>query len=511
MTDETEANRTDWARVDPAEHVRRSAATFRVVKDMEDALGRAANNMEDYFTAGFQWRGNVGCGTKDGLAAFRRNWQGPLRAAFAERTYTTERFLADGDWAACVGVLEGTHVGPFMGIAPTGLRVRIPYMDIWRVEGGRIADNPVFVDFAAVCLQLGRDVFAGEGWEAFDRGERAAPQPGEAAPAVGRAGGSMQGFDLRYVDPPDYILQVTKEIWEDRGIDTLHRSYAPGIVVRSPSGVMVGNQGVIGATMATLAEFPDRTLLGEDVIWCDDGAGGFLSSHRILSTATHLGHGAYGPASGRSLRYRIIADCHAASGVIDDEWLIRDQGAIVRQMGSTPEDWARARVAEAAEGSLRPFTPALDQPGPYLGRGNEDEWGARHEDLVRRIMRGDLAAIPTVCDRALQAEMPGGVTGHGWEAWDRFWLGLRAAFPDAAFHVEHRIGRTDPDQPHRSALRWSLTGRHAGWGAFGAPSGAQVHVMGLSHAEWGPRGLRRDWTIYDETAVWTQIVLHRGG
>ena len=32
---------------------------------------------------------------------------------------------------------------------------------------------------------------------------------------------------------------------------------------------MVGNKGVIGATMATLAEFPDRRLLGEDVIWSE--------------------------------------------------------------------------------------------------------------------------------------------------------------------------------------------------------------------------------------------------
>ena len=57
----------------------------------------------------------------------------------------------------------------------------------------------------------------------------------------------------------------------------------------------------------------------------------------------------------------------------------------------------------------------------------------------------------------------------------------------------------------RAALRWSLTGRHLGWGAFGAPTGAEVHVMGLSHAEFGPDGLRREWTLYDEAAVWMQI------
>ncbi|MDE3120357.1 MAG: ester cyclase, partial [Paracoccaceae bacterium] len=132
----------------------------------------------------------------------------------------------------------------------------------------------------------------------------------------------MKGFDPKFRDFPDYIIGITKEIWEDRGIATLHRYYAPDIVVRSPSGVVVGNAGVIAATMATLAEFPDRTLLGEDVIWSGTPEEGMLSSHRILSTATHLGSGAFGPATGRKLRYRIIADCHAIANQINDEWLI---------------------------------------------------------------------------------------------------------------------------------------------------------------------------------------------
>lgn len=318
----------------------------------------------------------------------------------------------------------------------------------------------------------------------------------------------MKGFDPQYRDLPDYILKVTKEIWEDRGLHTLHRSYAPDIVVRSPASVVVGNGGVIGATMATLAEFPDRALLGEDVIWSGDEEAGFLSSHRLFSTATHLGDGAYGRATGRTLAYRIIADCHVSAGVIDDEWLIRDQGAIVRQMGTTPEEYARRRIAE---GAPAPLTPETDRPGPYTGTGNDDEVGERHAALLARIMAADLAAIPETYDRAVQIETPGGATGHGWGACDRFWLGLRAAFPDALFRIEHRIGRRDPGMAPRSALRWSLHGTHSGWGAFGRPTGATVYVLGMSHAEWGPWGLRRDWTLFDETAVWTQILRQAEG
>ena len=43
----------------------------------------------------------------------------------------------------------------------------------------------------------------------------------------------MKGFDPKFRDLTDYILGVTKEIWEDRRIHTLNRYYAPDIIVRS--------------------------------------------------------------------------------------------------------------------------------------------------------------------------------------------------------------------------------------------------------------------------------------
>lgn len=322
----------------------------------------------------------------------------------------------------------------------------------------------------------------------------------------------MKGFDPKFSDLPDYIIGITKEIWEDRGIATLHDYYAPDIVVRSPSSVVVGNEGVIAATMATLAEFPDRQLLGEDVIWSGDEDAGFLSSHRIYSTATHAGDGVYGAASGTKLRYRIIADCAAKDNQIYDEWLIRDQGAIVRQLGLDPKQYAADLIESEGgpESCVRPFTPAIDQPGGYTGTGNDGEAGHRYADTLNAIMGADLAAIERDYDRACQLELPGGVTGHGRAAADEFWLGLRAAFPDATFTIHHQIGRNDESAAPRAALRWSLDGTHSGWGAFGAPTGAPVHVMGLSHAEYGPWGLRREFVIFDETAVWKQILLHAG-
>jgi hypothetical protein len=322
----------------------------------------------------------------------------------------------------------------------------------------------------------------------------------------------MKGFSDRFTDFPDYILGITQEIWEHRNLATLHHYYAPDIPVRSPGSIVFGNEEVIGATMATLAEFPDRRLLGEDVIWSGSPEEGMLSSHRILSTATHLGDGVYGKATGKKLRYRIIADCHAIDNQINDEWLIRDQGAVVRQLGWDPKEYAIDLIEREGgpENCVQPFHPSIDQVGPYTGRGNDNAWGAKYADILNRIMGADLGVIPSEYDRAITGFYPGGKELISTDGVDDFWIGLRAAFPSASFTIDHQIGREDPMMSPRAAIRWSLTGKHDGWGAFGKPSGAEVHVMGISHVEFGPWGIRREYTLFDETSVWKQIAMKTG-
>ncbi len=321
----------------------------------------------------------------------------------------------------------------------------------------------------------------------------------------------LDGFDPKWRDVPHYINGITSEIWEERRIGTLRQYYGDGLVVRSPASVVVGNDGIIAATMATLAEFPDRELPGEDVIWCEAEAG-FLSSHRLICTATHLGFGAYGAPTGRRLQYRILADCYCSENAVLDEWLVRDQSAIVVQMGQDVVDWTRRQIA--IEGGptacVKPFTPALDVAGPYTGRGNDHEAGARLASVLERMMGAEFSAVASEYDRAVMVQYPGHFEGHGRAEVDRFWLPLRSSFPSARFELHNVVGRDDKGMSPRAAVRWSLDGLHDGWGRFGAPTGVPVHVMGITHAEFGPSGIRREWTLVDETAIWKQILLGSG-
>ena len=152
--------------------------TRAVIESMVDGLNdHRIHDMGEFFAESFRWMGNQGCGTKNGLIEFQENWQRPFQAAFKDKVCIDEARLYMGEWAAAFGRQEATHAGAFMGVQPTGKRIEIRYMDFWKVEDGRIADNWVMVDFPHVLAQLGVDVFGGKGWEAYDRGERMPPSP----------------------------------------------------------------------------------------------------------------------------------------------------------------------------------------------------------------------------------------------------------------------------------------------------------------------------------------------
>lgn len=158
--------------------MRKTAETRAVIEGMVDGLNdHRIDDIGQFFTESFRWMGNFGCGTKTGLQAFQDNWQRPFQAAFSDKVCVDEARLFMGEWAAAFGRQEATHSGAFMGIAPTGKRVEIRYMDFWKVVDGRIEDNWVMVDFPHVMAQLGVDVFNGEGWEKYDRGDVEAPRP----------------------------------------------------------------------------------------------------------------------------------------------------------------------------------------------------------------------------------------------------------------------------------------------------------------------------------------------
>ena len=159
----------------------KTAETQSVIEGMVDGLNNhRIDDIGEFFSETFRWIGNTGCGTKNGLQAFQDNWQRPFQAAFSDKVCVDEARLYMGEWAAAFGRQEAIHSGTFMGIPASGKKIEIRYMDFWKVEEGKIADNWVMVDFPHVMAQLGVDCFNGEGWEAYDNGTAVPPSPPSA-------------------------------------------------------------------------------------------------------------------------------------------------------------------------------------------------------------------------------------------------------------------------------------------------------------------------------------------
>lgn len=60
-----------------------------------------------------------------------------------------------GDKVYTYAFWEGTQTAAFMGIPPTGKKVHVEYMDIWRVKDGKIVENWVVMDIMGLMIQLG--------------------------------------------------------------------------------------------------------------------------------------------------------------------------------------------------------------------------------------------------------------------------------------------------------------------------------------------------------------------
>ena len=314
----------------------------------------------------------------------------------------------------------------------------------------------------------------------------------------------MKGFDIEFCDLDHYIRVITDRIWEGRRIDDIRRYYSDDCAVETPSSVSIGTAPVMDGTRATLAAFPDRRLLAEDIIISGDDEHGFLSSHRILSPMTHAGTGAFGSPSGKGVLARTIADCVCINNRIVHEWLVRDQAAIARQIGLHERDVAQRWLDERG-GFAKPAMPAV--PAPYVSFVDQHELAQRYAALYRRLWtQADTSQIASSCHERVIAATPGGETVVGSQALARFWSMVVGSLPDAQFEVEHLVANPREGRATGVAMRWRARAVHTGTGRYGTPSGRPVEVLGISHADIEQGRIVREWVLMDDVAIWMQIL-----
>ncbi len=316
------------------------------------------------------------------------------------------------------------------------------------------------------------------------------------------------GFPEEYRDIVDYIVKITRRIWIDGAVGLIYDTYDPNCVVYTAGDVGRGVEPVVAGTIASMVAMPDIDNHFINIAWDSDGSD-FYTSHLGFGTGVNIGASAYGPATGRNATFRFCADCISRDGRIHTEWLARDNGGLIRQLGLDLHATARLVAASPVrEVQMRGSPSRLDgqtppQPldlprealGDHLRHLFHDIWNRRRFDVIAEHYAVDVIA-----------HLPGGRVVERLAGLRAAHLSLLAAMPDASMTIAN-ICWGDESDGLIGAVRWELAGTSRAGGWFGdMPEGHPIRVPGMTHCRFDSRGrIAEEWTVFDEVAVLAQV------
>ncbi|MGI4876473.1 MAG: alpha/beta fold hydrolase [Janthinobacterium lividum] len=327
---------------------------------------------------------------------------------------------------------------------------------------------------------------------------------------------SMNGFDEIYTDIVDYIIRCTHRIWDERDVGLIYSHYTHNCVAYTTLGTMYDRETHIRDTIQRLVEFPDRRGMAQQVIWNGNDVDGFYTSHMTHGVGRHTEFGSMGKPTGRTFCTRTVADCMIIENRIYKEWIVRDNMGPLVQLGIDPKAYA----ATIARKKFDMGEPALDVSenrrllGQYPPESQADVSIAHNDgeaDLLRWLhhiynlrMFGKIHEIyaPT-CQwhGPLMREL------YGIAAVLQQTMRLVALIPDGAFVPQHIASVESEEGGVKYAVRWTLDGRHLGYGPLGAPTGHKLFVMGVTHFHIRDGKIIDEWVTYDELSLLVQLQL----
>ena len=307
-------------------------------------------------------------------------------------------------------------------------------------------------------------------------------------------------------DLVDFILGITFEIWEQGQVEKIHDYYAADCEVYSLEGMTEDAATMVSNTHATLASFPDRLLIADDVITTGTAKKGF-SSHRLISPMTNMGDTVFGPDSGQKVMAMNIADCEVNDGLITREWLVRDNLAVVTQLGFNPLDCARTIAARFDTRQIEWLASEYTRTCNDSGESGQDPTHSFARDVLEACwLTGDTEVLEStyapycVMHRAPLRRFSGRdqVLEH-YTQW-------RSAFPAASLSVDHVCSQPFDQDNQRIAVRWSVAGLHEGDFTNAPASGKPVYILGVTHWQLVNGRIANEKTVIDELSVLAQTL-----
>lgn len=78
-----------------------------------------------------------------------------MRAGFPDIQWTLEEMVAESDKVAARFIMRGTHQGTFFGAPPTGKKITVQAMNIYRLSDGKFVEERGQPDMLGLLQQIG--------------------------------------------------------------------------------------------------------------------------------------------------------------------------------------------------------------------------------------------------------------------------------------------------------------------------------------------------------------------
>lgn len=331
---------------------------------------------------------------------------------------------------------------------------------------------------------------------------------------------SLDGFDDIYTDIVDYIMRCTHRIWDERDIGLIYTHYTHNCTLYSTMQTLYDRESVVRDTIQRLVTFPDRVVMGTQVLWSGNDKDGFYTSHLVTGTYRHTQFGQFGPPTGRTVVDRVMADCMVYKNRIYREWVIGDNMAVIKQLGLNPTIFAKEAAKKLFDKGLESIdigdnrrcqgqVPPEDEADTSLASNDIEvktlTW------LHRVFNRRMFGQIQKIYAPNAQYHGPKMIELYGSAAVLHQHLGLLGSIPDASYVPQHICSNPCDEGGVKVAVRWIMEGHHLGYGVLsaelGKPTGHRLQVMGITHYHYKNERIVDEWNVYDELSLLMQIEL----
>jgi predicted ester cyclase len=325
---------------------------------------------------------------------------------------------------------------------------------------------------------------------------------------------SLRGFEETYTDIIDFIVRATHKVWEEKDVGYIYELYSHRARVTDDSHTYWGRDQVIANTLQAINAYPDFRGFPTEIVWAGDDEVGFYTSHRAVVKATNTGYSQFGPPTGKTVEYWLIADCITIANEIFEEWVLYNTSAMLQQLGFDLRQKARELGNARNWDSLK--DKRFGEPQRLPGQGKprhippKDSSGFDVEDFLHRTFHyiwnwRMLGKVREAYAPGLRFFGPTDRAYYGTGEYQAFVMSLLAMFPDLELTIDDLYWMGNDAEGYATTTRWSIVGTHTGPGVYGPPTGRRIYMWGITQHAIKDGQIAEEWMMFNEFDVMQQI------